>query len=80
MAREIERYGSQAIGPGGAMHQHHLEFIQWARAYDTAGAEQRSLFVHEEWLKTITCPVVRLEGAMTTDEHLARLDRYLGGR
>ncbi len=76
MAREVDRYG-QKIVAGGLMHEHHREFIQWARAYDTAGAEQRSLFVHEEWLKTIRCPIARLEGAMTTDEHLARLDEYL---
>lgn len=77
IAREIERYGARRIGPGGDLYQHHLEFIQWARAYDSAGAEQRSLFVHEQWLKTIACPVLRLEGAMSTDDHLARLYRYL---
>ncbi|HLX37470.1 MAG TPA: hypothetical protein VKR29_06690, partial [Candidatus Binataceae bacterium] len=58
MARERERYGD-AIEPGGAMHTQHLEFIEWARKYDTADESMRSLVLHEKWMTTLPCPAIR---------------------
>ena len=58
-AREQERYGN-AIAPGGTLHDHHVEFMTWAAAYDDGGLEVRSRKVHEQWLSELPCPVVRL--------------------
>jgi adenylate kinase family enzyme len=60
--REVARWG-QRIMPGGDMAAASAEFIQWAAAYDTAGAEQRSLVAHEAWLVTQTAPVLRLDSS-----------------
>jgi adenylate kinase family enzyme len=68
-AREVERYGEDAIAPGGAMHQQHVEFLDWAARYDTAGMEMRSRVSHEAWLARLTCPVLRLD----TEQSVAAL-------
>lgn len=72
--RELERYGQQAIAAGGELHQAHVEFLDWASRYDDGGLEMRSRALHETWLATLPCPVVRLEGDMSTDERLHRIE------
>ncbi len=61
-AREAARHGAR-IGPGGDMAADHGIFMDWAAAYDSAGPEQRSRVLHEEWLATLPCPVLRLDSA-----------------
>jgi adenylate kinase family enzyme len=63
VSREIARYGAR-IEPGGDMADHHAEFLAWAAAYDTAGAEQRSLIAHERWLAVQKAPVLKLDCSM----------------
>ena len=60
--RQMAHYGKR-IEAGGDMADHNVEFLKWAEAYDVAGPEQRSLFVHEAWLSTLTVPVLRLDSA-----------------
>ena len=43
-------------------------FLTWARGYDDPSFEGRSRVAHEEWLATLTCPVLRLDSALTRDE------------
>jgi len=71
MARDRERYGD-AIDEGGAMRSEHLEFIEWARKYDTADESMRSLRLHEKWIPMLPCRCLRLEGDLTTEERLRR--------
>jgi hypothetical protein len=82
-AREAIRYGA-AILPGGVMHKQHQEFLQWAAGYDNGGLDMRSRQLHEHWLATLPCPVIRLEGGMLTEfqlnvvlEHIQRAERTL---
>jgi adenylate kinase family enzyme len=53
------------------------EFLAWAAAYDEAGMEQRSRTLHEKWLAALACPVIRLEGNLTTAERLRRVQAAL---
>ena len=62
-AREIRRYGAEAICPGGSHHDVAEEFIEWASHYDDGTREGRSLKRHEAWLATLPCPILRLDGA-----------------
>jgi adenylate kinase family enzyme len=62
-ARERQRYGDGAIGPGGRLHADHVEFMTWAAAYDDGGVEIRSRALHEQWLAALPCRVLRLDGA-----------------
>lgn len=59
--RELEHYGSRIL-EGGELYGHHQWFMKWASAYDTAGTEQRSRALHEEWVKKLDCPVLRVDG------------------
>ncbi len=65
--RETARYGAR-LGPGGDMAAASRAFLDWAAAYDTAGPAQRSLVLHESWLATIPCPVLRLDSAAPTED------------
>ena len=65
--RELERYGDR-IQPGGDMRQKHLEFVSWAESYDTALAPIRSIDLHEKWMTTLGCPVIRMDSDRTVDE------------
>jgi adenylate kinase family enzyme len=79
--RELKRYGIAALAPGGGrQHEHYQEFMTWADGYDTAGDEQRSLYLHNRWLTRLPCPVVRLEGDLTTDDRVAKLADWIGAR
>lgn len=60
--RERARYGSRIL-PGGDMHEAHVAFLDWARSYDHARAPVRSLDLHERWMVTLPCPVLRLDAA-----------------
>lgn len=75
--RQAVQYGRR-IEAGGDMADHDVEFMKWAEAYDIAGPEQRSLFVHEAWLATLKAPVLRLDSAAPLDDLvfavLSRLD------
>jgi hypothetical protein len=77
-AREAKRYGRR-IEPGGDMARNHQVFLDWAEAYDTAGPDQRSRALHEEWLATLPCPVLRLDSAApVSDLAAAVLDQLPG--
>jgi len=76
--RERQRFGADAIAPGGAMHQHHKAFIEWATAYDTADETMRSLRLHERWMSTLPCKCIRIEGPLSLADQLAYLDGLVG--
>ncbi|MFA9438452.1 AAA family ATPase [Uliginosibacterium sp. sgz301328] len=65
-AREVARYGVATLAPGGAMHEQHLAFVEWAAAYDEGGLQMRSRARHEDWLGKLACPVIRLDGELPT--------------
>lgn len=69
LIREHERHGDR-IQPGGCLYDSHLEFIEWARKYDTADANMRSLKLHNEWLSKLPNKVIRLEGVIEVDEKI----------
>jgi len=51
--RERERYD---------MHEQSQAFLDWASSYDDGDLNMRSKQRHEEWLGTLPCPIVRIEG------------------
>ena len=71
MQREIQRYGHDRISPVGDLFEHHKAFIEWAAGYDNGGMQERSLLMHNDWLRQINCPVLRIEGAQSSEESIA---------
>ena len=67
-------YGRQPVADGGAQHDAHVAFLEWAGQYDTGGLEMRSRALHEAWLTGLSCAVVRLEGDRSPEEQLAVIE------
>jgi adenylate kinase family enzyme len=65
--REYKQFGER-IRESGDMYEEHLQFIEWAASYDTAGMEQRSRVVHEDWFKLLSCPLLRVDGTKPIEE------------
>ncbi len=62
-ARERVRRSQRPVDEGA------LEtFLAWARRYDDPTFDGRSRRAHEEWLATVSCPVLRLDSAAPRDE------------
>ena len=74
--REKERFGSR-IEPGGDMYQQHIEFIEWAKSYDTGGMNIRSKAKHDEWQKLLKCELIHLNGADTVESNFERIKEFL---
>ena len=68
--REIARFGKTRLDPGGVMHEQHRQFMNWAAAYDDGGLDSRSLQLHRQWLRKITCDVLRFEGDQPIERQL----------
>ena len=65
--REFQRFGKR-IQQGGDMYEAHIEFIEWAKTYDTNSPPQRCRKSHEEWFKLLSCPLLRVDGTKPTEE------------
>lgn len=74
--RELERYGKEAL-PGGRMHKSFVEFMEWASMYDHGGPEIRSLALHQQWMKDLACPILKIEGEQTVEERIRIIVDYL---
>ena len=78
-AREIERYGESVARPNGVWSESSRKFLDWAAQYDSGGLEIRSRALHEAWMASLPCPVIRLEGDFSVDERVERVVSVLGG-
>lgn len=74
--RETKKYGTE-INPGGKRHESFMDFINWAKQYDTGEPNMRSLAQHEEWMKKITCPVIRIEEDLSLEDTVELVLKYI---
>ena len=72
MQREKERYGAR-IEPEGDRYRQYVEFVEWAKSYDTGGVNMRSRRKHDEWQKLLQCGLLRLNGCDTLEEKFAKV-------
>lgn len=68
--REVARYGEEALLPDGEMHGIYAPFMDWTSKYDTAGREQRSRLVHEEWLRELAPSIKIIQFVGEYDEKI----------
>jgi hypothetical protein len=71
--REALRFGWRAIEPGGDLHDHHREFLDWAAAYDRGAMAGRSRQRHEAWLARLCCPVITARGDQPLEQLLGEI-------
>jgi adenylate kinase family enzyme len=76
-AREAGRYGLENIAPGGKNHEQFIEFMVWTSQYDDGAPTMRSRALHEEWLATLFCPVLRLDGLQPVSELVQAVEAAL---
>jgi len=65
--RERARFGTR-VEPGGDLYRQHLDFLAWARSYDSDDPTRRSRAQHEKWLSGLRCPVLRIKTPLSLDE------------
>lgn len=70
--RERRRYGSR-IDPGGDREPALREFLTWAAGYDDPEFAGRNRAIHEWWLETLSCPVLRLMSTASVRELVAEV-------
>ncbi len=75
--REVIRFGKEALAPGGWFHKNHTAFMAWVAQYDTGGIDMRSRTLHEEWVKNLSCRLVRFEQPLRIDIMTAQIIEYL---
>jgi len=66
-AREFARFGERIL-PGGDMFETHKKFLVGVRSYDTDGL-MISRRVHEQWVATLPCPVIHIDGTVDIAEN-----------
>lgn len=70
--REVTRNGAR-IEPGGDMREAHLEFMAWARRYDTDVSGVRCRTVHVDWMNALACRCMSVNGAKPTASLVAEV-------
>ena len=55
-----------------------VEFFEWAKSYDSGGAEIRSKARHDQWQKKLSCRVLHLDGEAEIDEKFKKVSEALG--
>ncbi len=58
--RELSKYGDRIVH--GDMVQKHIEFLEWARQYDSSYPPMRCLKGHVDWIKIVPCTVLKIKG------------------
>lgn len=74
--REKQRFGNR-IMPAGDMYANHIEFIEWAREYDTGSKDMRSKANHDEWQKLLLCKQIILDGAEDLEENFKKVQAHI---
>lgn len=74
--REREEFGSR-IEIGGDMYQNHLDFIEWAKAYDSGGLDIRSKLLHDELQKSFKCKLIQLDGGNDLEYNFSKIKENL---
>ena len=64
--RDRQRHGDRIL-PGQDMYEIHTEFMAWAARYDSAGLEQRSRRLHQQWSQKLPCPPLQLDSDQSID-------------
>ncbi len=77
--REEDHYGDEGSGQVAIWRRKARNSWNGRESYDTAGPERRSLVGHEEWLKTLTRPILRLDSSRPIDELIAEVLSHSGG-
>ncbi len=74
--REREHFGSR-IDFGGDMYQDHIDFLEYANAYDNGDLGMRSKAKHDKWEKLLRCKNITLDGNDSLEYNLELVKRFI---
>ena len=74
--RENEKFGDRIL-PNGDMYQQHLDFLEWAKKYDTGSTNMRSKAKHDAWQKLLQCKILTLNGADDLQKNFQKVKEAL---
>lgn len=74
--REIDRFGDRVL-PGGDMYEKHMEFLNWAKGYETNNTSSRTLVRHNNLIKGLKCLVFKVEGDVSADITLSKVIDFI---
>lgn len=77
--RERERYGN-LLDTDPKFQSDSKAFLDWAVQYDNGTFKGRSLSIHNAWIDTLECPVLRIEGDTSVEERMNRLAAFIESR
>ncbi|MBY3219418.1 hypothetical protein HFO21_34555 [Rhizobium laguerreae] len=60
--RQTERFGPDAIAPGGEYYGDHEALMTWAGLYDYSAPNTRSYAQHRQWMRKQKYPILTLRG------------------
>lgn len=69
--RSINRWGDRVL-PGGDMYENsevYKNYLSCARSYDKDISPNACMIQHEQWVKELPCPVLRIDGTKTISEN-----------
>ena len=56
------------------MEDNFRSFMAWTAGYDSGASEgTNNLPCHEDYIKSLHCPILRIEGPMATSEQVERI-------
>jgi len=70
--REIERYGG-LLDMDTERKKVHEAFMDWANQYENPQFKGRSLQVHNDLIKKLDCPVIRINGEMELEDKMDKV-------
>jgi len=74
--RERERYGN-LLDTHPKFKADSNAFLEWAAQYDNGTFKGRSLSIHNAWIATLKCTVLRIEGDTTVEERMRRISECI---
>lgn len=74
--RELKRYGDK-LQHDPDRKANSKAFLAWAAKYDDPEFEGRSIRQHEDWIKVLSCPVLRIEGDVEMEVKLSFVEKFL---
>jgi len=69
-AREYQRYGNSIYTHRKSQYE---EFIDWCAGYDDNTAHGRTLQAHENWMRTLSYPLLQLRGDLSVEQRAAKI-------
>ncbi len=66
--RSFQKFGDRML-PGGDLHEQEMAFLELVKARDES--------LVEDWLRTLSCPILRLDGTQPVQENVQLLSQQL---